>query len=138
MRTALLRDREERREQVGHVDERAIPDHGAVRKRGDRALQVEHRFGRYGDDLGPVRSGDAAQLTDPVAVRPATPTYEHGVAEVEDITAVERSRRLDRDISFSLPASCIIPQIGIDLRINYAAIQSVTASFTRLKRRVAL
>ena len=52
---AFLGDAEERAEGGLVVDERAVADDGAVRQRGDRALQVEHLGERHGGNLPAAR-----------------------------------------------------------------------------------
>ena len=66
-----------------------VADDGAVGERGDGALEVQHLGDGDGDDGGAERGQDLPELADALGVGPAAPSDVDGVADLEDVPAVE-------------------------------------------------
>ena len=94
MRAGLLGHRDEPREDRRVVDERRVADDRAVGQGGDRRLQVQHLGERHGDDGRAERAEDRAQLTDAFGVGAPAAADVDGVADLEDVAAVEGAGRV--------------------------------------------
>jgi hypothetical protein len=90
---ALLGDVEERAEGALVIDEGTVADDGAVRQRGDRALEVEHLGERDPDDLPSPRREEFPQLFDGRRASAAAAADVRGASHLEHVTAVEGSPR---------------------------------------------
>ncbi len=95
MRAGLLGNGAEGGEEGGVLDQGGVADDRAVRQGGDRGLQMQHPADRYGDDTGPQRFEGGAELAYPLGVGAAAAADVHGVADLEDVAAVERAGRAD-------------------------------------------
>ena len=95
----------------GIVHEVRVSDDRAIRQCSNSGLQVEYLGHGNRHHRGPKRREDPAQLGDARCVRPASASHIDGVADLQDVAAIERAgfaNLVDRTSEFSQNLACPI------------------------------